>query len=61
MLTRLDGILVFCSDKQVSLMVVQGVSEPGVAILAEVLCVLELLVEPSEQALVVYALGLQEV
>lgn len=53
--------LVLVSYKEVVLVMLEGITQLGVALVAEVRDVVQLLVESSEQALVVDALSLQEV
>jgi hypothetical protein len=53
--------LVLVSYKEVVLVMLEGITQLGVALVAEVCDIVQLLVESSEQALVVDALSLQEV
>jgi hypothetical protein len=53
--------LVLVSYKEVVLVMLEGITQLGVALVAEVRDIVQLLVESSEQALVVDALSLQEV
>ena len=53
--------LVLVSYKEVVLVMLEGITQLGVALVAEVREIVQLLVESSEQALVVDALSLQEV
>lgn len=53
--------LVLVSYKEVVLVMLECITQLGVALVAEVCDIVQLLVESSEQALVVDALSLQEV